>query len=268
MADLKNLETHFEFGRNWADYAATIDAARIRSSTKSLQKLFPDGISGTFLDIGCGSGIHSRAALSLGASQVTATDLDASSVSTARHVLSREPANRWEVKEESVFDMNPKTTGQFDVVYSWGVLHHTGDMWRAIDVAASLVKPGGRFAVAIYSTTTLDSAWRLEKLIYSRSPRVVQFLMRGLFIGALFSAQLLRGRNPLNLVTRALVRGMNFTHDIHDWMGGYPYETATADKLHDRVCAVGFTEERSFRMPPSSGIFGSSCHEFVFRRNQ
>ena len=39
----------------------------------------------------------------------------------------------------------------FDIVYSWGVLHHTGDVWHAIENAASRVKPGGIFYIALYS---------------------------------------------------------------------------------------------------------------------
>jgi 2-polyprenyl-6-hydroxyphenyl methylase/3-demethylubiquinone-9 3-methyltransferase len=161
--------------------------------------------------------------------------------------------------------MTPAVTGQFDVVYSWGVLHHTGDMWRAIETAAKMVRPGGQFALAIYAATPLDPAWKIEKRIYSKGPKALQWAMRHSFIAVLFLAELLRGRNPVSLVTRARTRGMNFSHDVRDWLGGYPYETATADELQHRICAMGFSEERSFRIPPSLGIFGSGCHEFVFR---
>jgi 2-polyprenyl-3-methyl-5-hydroxy-6-metoxy-1,4-benzoquinol methylase len=261
--DLTNRNTHFEFGANWRDYSQTIDSARIESAVQGVQKLFPDGLTEkTFLDIGCGSGLHSLAALTLGASHVVATDIDENSVDAARSVLSRAAEDRWEAREQSVFDMTPESTGQFDVVYSWGVLHHTGDMWRAIETAARLVKPSGQFALAIYSTTTLDPAWKIEKRIYSKGPKLLQWAMQKAFVGALLSAEVLRGRP----VSNAKVRGMNFSHDVHDWLGGYPYESATADELHDRVCAMGFSEDRSFRIPPSSGIFGSGCHEFVFRR--
>jgi 2-polyprenyl-6-hydroxyphenyl methylase/3-demethylubiquinone-9 3-methyltransferase len=161
--------------------------------------------------------------------------------------------------------MSPETTGQFDVVYSWGVLHHTGDMWRAIETAAKLVKPGGKFAIAIYAATTLDPAWKIEKRIYSKAPKAVRWFFQQAFVSALFASKFLRFRNPMSSVRQLRARGMNFDTGVHDWLGGYPYESATAEELHDRICAMGFTEERSFRIPPSSGIFGSGCHEFVYR---
>jgi hypothetical protein len=60
---------------------------------------------------------------------------------------------------------------------------------------------------------------------------------------------------------------MNFSHDIHDWLGGYPYETATAAELRNRICAMGFAEDRAFPLPVTWGLFGAGCHEFVFQRN-
>ena len=66
--DLTDRKSHFEFGQNWKDYATTIDQNRIESAIEGLRKLFSDGLAGkTLLDIGCGSGLHSLAALSLGA---------------------------------------------------------------------------------------------------------------------------------------------------------------------------------------------------------
>jgi SAM-dependent methyltransferase len=267
--NLTERDAHFEFGQNWRDYAKTIDGARIESAVQGLNKLFPQGLSGkTFLDIGCGSGLHSLAALMLGASSVLATDLDENSVSTTRAVLSQNfsDTTRWTAKAISVFDMTPETTGQFDVVYSWGVLHHTGDMWRAIERAGKLAKPSGQFALAIYAKTTFDPVWKIEKRIYSGSPKAGQWIIRQGYLAALFSAYALRGRNPLSLFSKARVRGMNFLHDVHDWLGGFPYETASAEELRDRICALGFTEERSFPIAPTMGVFSSGCHEFVFRR--
>ena len=129
---LTERETHFEFGENWKNYSKTIDQKRIDSAIAGVRKLFPDGLAGkTFLDIGCGSGLHSLAALSLGAASVTAIDIDENSVATTQELLTKyAPDAKWSAKVASVFDASPATLGSFDVVYSWGVLHHTGDMWR------------------------------------------------------------------------------------------------------------------------------------------
>ena len=127
----------------------------------------------TFLDIGCGSGLNALAALSLGAASVTAVDIDENSVSTTQALLAaRAPNPNWSAKLASVFDMTPDTFGTFDVVYSWGVLHHTGSMWKAIDCAARLVSPGGLYAIAIYTKTPLCGFWQYEKAFYSKSPKL------------------------------------------------------------------------------------------------
>jgi len=266
---LTERETHFEFGENWKNYSKTIDQKRIDSAIEGVRKLFPDGLAGkTFLDIGCGSGLHSLAALSLGAASVTAVDIDENSVGTTHELLTRyAPGSKWSANLVSVFDASPDVLGTFDVVYSWGVLHHTGDMWRAIERATSFVNFGGQFAIAIYSATACDSMWKAEKKFYSRASRPIQWTILQIYKAAFFAGLTLSGRNPVSYVRNyPAIRGMNFSHDAHDWLGGYPYETATATEIHDRICKMGFIEERSFPLPVSRGLFGSGCHEFVFQK--
>jgi 2-polyprenyl-6-hydroxyphenyl methylase/3-demethylubiquinone-9 3-methyltransferase len=261
---LTDRNTHFEFGQNWRDYSKTVDQAKINSAVDGLRKLFPDGLSGkTFLDIGCGSGLHSLAALSLGAASVVAADIDENSVSTTRELFSKYvPAANWHTHIVSVFDATPERFGTF---VSWGVLHHTGDMWRAIERAATFAKPGGQFALAIYAKTPMDAFWKAEKKFYKSAPTPVQWALRQSFIGLHILANLARGKNPAEIF-RTPKRGMNRSNDLHDWMGGYPYETASTEELRERICAFGFSEERSFPIPPFLGLFGSGCHELVFRR--
>jgi 2-polyprenyl-6-hydroxyphenyl methylase/3-demethylubiquinone-9 3-methyltransferase len=267
--NLTERETHFEFGENWKNYSKTVDQKRIDSAIEGVRKLFPDGLTGkTFLDIGCGSGLHSLAALSLGAASVTAIDIDENSVATTRELLTKyAPGSRWTAQISSVFEASPDTLGKFDVVYSWGVLHHTGDMWRAIECAARFVNPGGQFAIAIYSATACDPMWKVEKKLYSRASRPIQWSVRRLYMAAFLAAKTLLGVNPISYVRNySKTRGMNFSHDAHDWLGGYPYETATAIEIRDRIGKMGFTEDRSFLVPANSGLFGSGCNEYVFQR--
>ena len=86
---------------------------------------------------------------------MTAIDIDENSVATAQELLTKYvPDAKWSAKIASIFEASPATLGSFDVVYSWGVLHHTGAMWKAIESAAGFRHSGGQFAIAIYSATT------------------------------------------------------------------------------------------------------------------
>jgi 2-polyprenyl-6-hydroxyphenyl methylase/3-demethylubiquinone-9 3-methyltransferase len=267
--NLTERKTHFEFGENWKNYSKTVDQKRIDSAIEGVRKLFPGGLTGkTFLDIGCGSGLHSLAALSLGATSVTAIDIDENSVAATREVLAKyAPGSRWTAQISSIFDASPDTLGKFDVVYSWGVLHHTGDMWRAIECATHFVNPGGQFAIAIYSATKCDAMWKVEKKFYAGASRPIQWSIRQLYMAAFLTGKTLLGKNPMSYVRNySEARGMNFSHDAHDWLGGYPYETASATEIRDRICKMGFIEERSFPWPASVGLFGTGCHELVFQK--
>ena len=137
-------------------------------------------------------------------------------------------------------------------------------MWRAIEKATTFVGAGGQFALAIYAKTPFDFAWKIEKRVYAHSPAVVQWCLRQSFIAVLMAGKAARGKNPMDIFRDPLERGMNLSHDVHDWLGGYPYETATAAELNARISALGFTELLSFPIPDIIGLLGSGCHEFVF----
>lgn len=266
-ADLLDVSTHFRFGENWSNYADLVDERRIGDAVDSVRALVGDLSGKTFLDIGSGSGLFSVAALRLGASEVVACDIDADSVATTRRLLSGEERKDWRAEQMSVFDVPSRIAQRFDVVYSWGVLHHTGDMWRAIDRAASMVAPGGQFALALYERTLLCGAWTLEKRIYRKLPRPLQAMLRGLYLGVWGAGMLLKRKNPLRHMREGHERGMDIAHDVHDWMGGYPYESTTPAAVDAFLEQRGFDRQKLVPWPVRvSGLLGSGCTEYVYRR--
>jgi 2-polyprenyl-6-hydroxyphenyl methylase/3-demethylubiquinone-9 3-methyltransferase len=270
---LTDVDSHFAFGRNWASFVDHLDGAQVERAINGLAQLLrPDEIEGkTFLDIGSGSGLSMLAALRLGAAAVTGVDLDPSSVDTARRLLEqRAPADAapWSVSVASVFDLGPPTHGTFDVVHSWGVLHHTGDMHRAIETAGHLVAPGGVYVLALYQKTRYCDFWRREKRFYSSAPPVAQAMTRGLYKSAVLAGVAATRRNPVRYLREyGSARGMDFHHDVHDWLGGYPYESIEPEALRGDLARLGFDQVRSFVEPiRSRGLLGSRCDEYVFRR--
>lgn len=272
------LSSHFEFGRNWSSYAGLIDEERVVEAVRGLERLAGEGgLAGkTFLDVGCGSGLHSLSALRLGASRVLAVDLDPHSVATTQQVLSRYTSEmpgaadkHWEAIEKSVFAFDPAELGQFDVVYAWGSLHHTGAMYDAWGRAAGMVAPGGTLIVALYRKTHLCPLWKVEKFIYSRAPKWVQRAMRICYVTAMRLAFLLVGRDfkKYRADYGRSFRGMDYDHDVHDWMGGYPYESVSPRQADAFRTELGFESVRQFVLNRTPvGIFGSGNDEYVWKR--
>ena len=259
----------FEFGENWQSYARLIDEPRIAAAQDKLAALLGSrDLSGrSLLDIGCGSGLHALAALRLGAGEVVAVDLDANSVAATLAVLKR----FWQgsvptVRQVSVFELAREGIGVFDVVYSWGVLHHTGDMNRAIKTAAAHVKQGGLLALALYGKTPYCGLWTKIKRWYVKASPQQQSRAEEIYI-KLFAGYLrLRGKRLSDhLAGYEKKRGMDFRHDVRDWIGGYPYESITPRELAKLVEPLGF-ELVSQNVRKRSGLFGSGNDEYLFRR--
>lgn len=267
-ADLTAHESHFAFGKNWASYARLVTESQIAEAVNGLRRLVGPSLEGKrFLDIGCGSGLHALAALRLGAGEVVAIDVDPDSVATARSMLqSHAPGRHWQVLEKSVFDATAAELGTFDVVYSWGVLHHTGDMMRAIRMAAALVRPGGSFVFALYRRTKLCWFWKREKKWYAGAGRAGQAAARTAFILFFRTVMRLQGRSFKEYVTGYCgTRGMDFHHDVHDWLGGWPYESISPDEVHALMRTLDMKGVREFVQPRMlTGLFGSGCDEYVY----
>ena len=126
----------FQFGANWWRFLGALNEERIATAEQSLKHMLGrtslEGLK--FVDVGCGSGLFSLAARRLGA-EVVSFDFDPQSVRCAEVLRSKFFAHdeKWTVREGSVLDAAfIDGLGRFDIVYSWGVLHHTGAMWDGV----------------------------------------------------------------------------------------------------------------------------------------
>lgn len=250
-ARLSGETLSFSFGQNWEKFLSVLDEERIASACFSIQKItgFETLAGRTFLDMGCGSGLFSLAAYRLGAEQVISMDIDPYSIECAHRLRLREGAQaHWLIAQASALAM-PLPKQSFEFVYSWGVLHHTGAMWQAIEQVADLVSPGGYFYLAIYKEGRFSKQWLQVKRFYNRQNGLVKRMM---ILGyAMFSITmtLRNGRNPLRVIRDygRTSRGMSWLRNIEDWLGGLPYEYARPEVL------VTFLQTRGFeclRTPP------------------
>lgn len=272
---MDKADVSFSFGQNWRDFLDhALDADRIDHAKLRLQRALGlgtlDGL--TFLDIGCGSGLHSYVAHELGAERIVSFDVDPFSVACCRQM--RKDAGdpeAWEVFEGSIVDtVLLGRLPQADVVYSWGVLHHTGDMYAAIRNAASLVKPGGRCMIAIYNRVEYNTfrAWRGSpgwlrlKRAYNRAGWIGKRSLESVFAAKDILAFLVSFRNPFREIRRYREkRGMSWWYDIVDWLGGYPYEFASAGEI------VNFCQrDLGLQLEQLETTSSIGCHEFLFRR--
>jgi len=270
MAD----ETRYEFGANWQSYVQkALNEQRVAHAVSSMREfLAVEDLRGrTFLDIGCGSGLFSLSAHLLGADRVASFDYDPNSVASTQGLKQRfaVPDDRWTVQRGSVLD--PAFMAEIapaDVVYSWGVLHHTGRMWDAIDAATAKVLPGGTFGISIYNRVDRfpDSSkmWWHIKRRYTRGPGFVRRLMEATYVGNFAVNRLVTLRNPLAPILDREGegrRGMEFMHDVRDWLGGFPYEYATSGEVFEHV-----HRRTGFQLARLVTWEGNACNEFVFRR--
>lgn len=254
----------FSFGANWKAFSTrALDETRICEAREAFSAL-TDGIDfegKRFLDVGYGQGLALFLAMEKGA-RVYGIDIDPlceqALAITHRH-FPHLPAPTTQTVSilDSRFIETALSEGGYDIVHSWGALHHTGDMKRAFDSVAGLVKPDGKLILAIYNHHWTSPTWKRVKIVYNHLPTPLQDAMFALFYPLRYL------RRPLAAKTSRAQsrRGMSYAYDLRDWLGGYPYEYARSEAITTRFKRLGFDMIRTI---PSAGWTG--CNQFVFRR--
>ncbi len=268
----------FKFGKNWNDFIAKyLNDDRVVKAIESLQKFtgLNDFKDKTFVDIGCGSGLFSLAAYRLGAKKIISLDVDEDSVACCKILRKKEEnITHWQVvtgdalnKEEII------SLGKFDIVYSWGVLHHTGNMWSAISNVSELVKKKGIFYLAIYNKADGISIhpdgrpgsskfWYSFKKWFVKRTDKTQNIITNIVAGLQIVSYIIRLKNPYKEIEKHSedFRGMSWLIDIKDWLGGYPYEYASVTEI------FLFMKEKGFVLENLDNNNGLRNNDFIFRK--
>ena len=141
----------FSFGKNWKRYVKYVLSEDIlQNAQDSLVRYFGEDFdfkNKVFIDIGCGSGIFSLCALRLGVKKVISIDVDKNSIEATmmtKEKFLKDSSENWEIMEGSVLDgdfiksLQERFKKDEIIVYSWGVLHHTGNLSLAMENVMSL----------------------------------------------------------------------------------------------------------------------------------
>lgn len=260
----------FAFGKNWQGFLNHhYNEDRLLVSQKHILDFLglPDLRGRVVLDIGSGSGLHSLAMLRAGAERVISFDYDPNSVAAteALRSMAGSPGN-WDVCRGSVLDADfMNALPRADLVYSWGVLHHTGSQWTALRNAIGRVADDGWLYIALYTADAYirptPEDWLRIKQAYNAAGFLKKRWMELDYIWfALAGARLSRLlKVPAMMRGYYRNRGMSMMVDIRDWLGGWPMEFSTMSEVL-KLCG----EEAGLSLRRLST--GETNNEYLFAR--
>jgi SAM-dependent methyltransferase len=264
---MSDEELRFGFGKNWAEFIEKNLSDKIVQDSIDHMKGFMRraDLSGMrILDIGCGSGIHSLAMKRLGASEVVAFDYDINSVNTSKKVREWSGLrDGWHIEQGSVLDQAyMQSLGKFDLVYSWGVLHHTGSMWEAIANAGIPLREDSEFYIALYSSDNYvdpspDEWIRIKKKYNYANPVQKKLMELHHLYEYVIKSERAAGRSWIEAIRNYGTRGMDVFADVKDWLGGYPME------FSGLVETRAFCKEK-FGLDLVNSLNGEGCTEYLF----
>lgn len=263
----------FSFWKNWAKFLEKLDEKKIEQAKNYLEKFiwWKDKIEWkTVIDFGSWSWLMSLCFYLLWAKKIVSVDIDNNSLDCTRFLKEKYANNteKWEIKKWSVLDEQfIKRLWKFDIVYSWGVIHHTWNMWKWLELIEKLVNDNWLLYLTIYNKYNWfpsSDSWLKIKKIYVNSPFLIKKVMYYWLILENIFMRIIRGQNPVKYIKNYYKnsnRWMDFFRDIEDWLWWYPYEYATIEEIKN------FYENIWYKL---INLYDSSawwwCNEFLFAK--
>ena len=148
-------------------------------------------------------------------------------------------------------------------------MHHTGNMWTALQNITTLVNDGGTLFISLYNDQgRISKMWTYHKKKYNRLPQPFKGVYAFIIMGArevksfLGNLVLLRPMRYINYWrSPAQERGMSHYYDMIDWIGGYPFEVSKPEEIFK------FFHEQGFELKKLKTCGGGlGCNEFVFQK--
>jgi 2-polyprenyl-6-hydroxyphenyl methylase/3-demethylubiquinone-9 3-methyltransferase len=106
--------------------------------------------------------------------------------------------------------------------------------------------------------------WWQVKQTYNLAPWPIKRAMECGYGAVFLLKDAMSMRNPLRTVkeySNDSGRGMDFWHDVRDWLGGFPYEYATPAAVFNYV-----HDKFNLQLEYLSTSSGVGCNEFTFRK--